>query len=95
MVMADGNRLRALGSCTGFRVETADGVVGRVETPLFPPDAVAPDYLVIRADGRGRVRRPVVPTALVERVDPVRRVVVIRGRRHEIANLAEHLPLAL
>jgi hypothetical protein len=90
----DANADRALGSCAGFRVEAADGVVGEVETPLFPADAAAPDYLVVRAAIRGRVRRPVVPSALIVGIDPARRVVVVRGRRHEIANLAEHLPVA-
>jgi hypothetical protein len=74
-----------------------DGVVGEVETPLFPPDAAMPDYLVIRANGRGRpcVRRPVLATLLVEHVDPGRKVVVVRGRQREITMLPEHLPLAL
>jgi hypothetical protein len=92
--MMDANAERALRSCAGFRVEAADGVVGEVETPLFPADAAAPDYLVVRTTARGRFRRPVIPSALVVRIDPARRVVIVRGRQHEIAMLAEHLPLA-
>jgi hypothetical protein len=93
--MAAGEKHEALAYCGGFRVEASDGVIGEVETPLFPPDAAAPDYLVIRASGRGRVHRPVVPTALVDRVDAVGRVVVLRGHWWDIARLPEHLPLAV
>jgi len=86
---------QALACCSGFRVEAADGVVGVVETPLFPPDAAAPDFLVVRAARRGRIRRPVVTTALVARVDPARRVVVLRARQREIVGLPQHLPFAI
>ena len=86
---------RILAFCGGFDVEAADGVVGQVETPLFPPDAAVPDYLVIRASRRGRVHRPVVATMLVERIDLGRRVIVLRGTRREITGLPEHLPLAI
>lgn len=91
--MADGETSPALAYCGGFRVEAADGVLGVVETPLFPPDVAAPDYLVIRANGRGRVHRPVVSTALVTSVDAARRVVVLSGLAAELARLPEHLPL--
>lgn len=93
--MSDREAHRGLACCSGFSVEAADGLVGEVETPLFPPDAAVPDYLVVRATRRGRVRRPVVATALVEHVDVGRRVVVLRGSGREIAGLPEHLPLAI
>lgn len=86
---------RILAHCSGFSVEATDGRVGEVETPLFPPDAAEPDFLVVRTSGRARVRRPVVATALVERIDLSRRVIVLRGSGREIKALPEHLPLAL
>ncbi|HET7572608.1 MAG TPA: hypothetical protein VFJ77_08065 [Gaiellaceae bacterium] len=79
---------------SGFAVEASDGVVGIVETPLFPPDETTPDFLILRV-GRLHPRRPVVAAALVESVDPRSRVVRVRGRRDEIAGLPEHLPLAI
>jgi hypothetical protein len=91
--MAGGQDHGALASCGGYRVEAVDGVVGEVETPLFPPDAAVPDYLVVRATARGRVVRPVVPAAFVVSVDPDDRVVVLRGLGGEIVRLPEHLPL--
>jgi hypothetical protein len=93
--MAEQEEHRILASCGGFSVEAADGVVGEVETPLFPPDAAVPDFLIVRMSGRVRVRRPVVAIALVERIDATRRVVVLRGSEREIKSLPEHLPLAI
>jgi hypothetical protein len=78
----------------GYAVEADDGPVGVVETPLFPPDRSEPDFLVLRV-GRLHPRRPVVSAARVDDVDPTRRIVHIRGRRDEIADLPEHLPLAI
>ena len=77
----------------GFLVVASDGPIGEVETPLFPPDADEPDYLVIRTGARRR--RPVVSTALVDHVDAARRLVFLRGSGKEIASLPEHLPLAI
>ena len=79
---------------SGFLVEASDGEVGVVETPLFPPDESAPDFLVVRV-GRLHPRRPVISAALVERVDVHARVVHVRGNRRELADLPEHLPLAI
>lgn len=93
--MSDREGHRILAYCTGFDVEAADGVVGKVETPLFPPDAAVPDYLVIRASRHGRIRRPVVAAVLVERIDLSRRVIVLRGTEREITRLPQHLPLAI
>ena len=86
---------RALGNSQGWTVATDDGLVGRVETPVFPPDRALPDFLVVRVAGRLRSRLPVVPTALVEDVDPARRIVYLRGTREQIERLPEHLPLAV
>jgi hypothetical protein len=85
----------ALAFCSGYSVEASDGRVGEVETPLFPPDRSEPDYLIVRAGSPLRGRRPVVATIFVEEVDPARRLVCVRGTRDEIANLPEHLPLAI
>jgi hypothetical protein len=95
--VGEGKAHQALAYCSGFTVEAVDGVVGEVETPLFPPDAAVPDYLIIRAAGRGRVRvrRPVLATLLVDHVDPARKIVRVHGRLREITMLPEHLPLAL
>jgi hypothetical protein len=86
---------RVLAHCSGFTVEAADGVVGEVETPLFPPDGAVPDFLIVRTSGRARVRRPVLATALVERIDMSRRVIVVRGSEQQIKALPEQLPLAI
>jgi hypothetical protein len=85
----------ALAGSHGFRALADDGPVGRVETPIFPPDSRDPDYLILRAEGEGqRARHPVVPVALVENVDLQRRVVHLRGTVRELAHLPESLPLA-
>ena len=78
----------------GYAVEALDGRVGVIETPLFPPDDPVPDFLVLRV-GRLRPRRPVLPSALVEQVDPRERVVRVRVRRSDVLRLPEHLPLAI
>jgi hypothetical protein len=84
-----------LALCSGFAVEAADGLVGVVETPLFPPDDTTPDFLVLRAGGPLHPRHPVVSAALVEDVDAGAHVVRVRGRRNDILRLPEHLPLAI
>lgn len=94
--MAHANpRHRALGTCHGYLVAASDGLLGEVETPIFPPDAAEPDYLVVRVGGRERGRRPVIPTTLVAEVNPGRRLVWVRGTLQELARLPEHLPIAV
>jgi len=85
----------ALALSGGFGVVASDGPVGIVETPLFPPDQTEPDFLVLRVGDRLHQRHPVLPAALVERVDPQSRVVHVHGTRKTIAGLPEHLPLAI
>jgi hypothetical protein len=85
----------ALSFCAGFDVLAEDGPVGVVETPLFPPSGDEPDFLIVRAGGPLRHRRPVVAIALVAGVDPTARVVRLQGSRQEIEHLPEHLPLAI
>jgi hypothetical protein len=84
-----------LAACGGFRVEASDGLVGIVETPLFPPDASTPDFLVVRAGRRLHPRRPVVPAALVEDVDAQARIVHVHGCSEDIVRLPEYLPIAI
>ena len=79
---------------SGFKVEASDGLVGVVETPLFPPDQTMPDFLVLRVGGR-HPRHPILAVALVESVDTNGRVVHVRGLRDEILRFPEHLPLAI
>ena len=85
----------ALASCNGYVVEASDGPVGEVETPLFPPDRLQPDYLILRVGGHVGVRRPVVAVALVEEVDRLRQLVRVHGTKAQIKSLPEHLPLAI
>jgi hypothetical protein len=85
----------ALADCDGYAVEASDGQVGEVETPIFPPDRSEPDFLVLRVGRFPRVRRPVVATVLVQRVDLRRGRIRVRGTREQIASLPVHLPLAV
>jgi hypothetical protein len=94
--MAEGeDRRQLLGGTAGYRVTASDGWLGVVETPLFPPDAAEPDFLLLRVDGWPRTRRPVVSVSRVEAVDVHHGTVHIRGRREEIAALSEQLPIAI
>lgn len=84
----------ALASCSGYRVEASDGVVGEVDTPLFPPDRSEPDYLILRAGNPLGALRPVIAAALVDEVDALDRRVRVRGTRADIESLPGNLPLA-
>jgi hypothetical protein len=84
-----------LAGSAGFRAIARDGPLGAVETPLFPPDAREPDFLVLRTGSGLRVRRPIVSTALVEGVDPDLRVVRLALQRKDAARLPEHVPIAI
>jgi hypothetical protein len=84
-----------LAHCEGYRVLAADGLVGEVERPLFPPDGKEPDYLVVRVRRRVWDRVPVISTALVFAIDPAHRLIWVRGDREQVARLPEHLPLAI
>ena len=83
-----------LAGSAGFEAVARDGALGTVETPLFPPDAREPDFLILCIRGWTGTRRPIVSTALVEAVDADRRVVRLAGSRREIARLPEHVPIA-
>jgi hypothetical protein len=90
----DVDRGALLATSAGFRAEAADGPLGVVETPLFPPDAREPDFLVLRVRVRTRTRRPIVSAALVEEVDAESRTVRLAGRRSELERMPEHVPIA-
>jgi hypothetical protein len=92
--MNDPETTMLLAGSAGFEAVARDGALGTVETPLFPPDAVEPDFLVLRVRGWAGVRRPIVSTALVEAVDAEQRVVRLAGLRDDIARLPEHVPIA-
>ena len=92
--LSDSER-EALASCSGYVVEAADGRVGQVELPLFPPDHSEPDYLLLRADGFLSLRRPLVATTLIEYVDTRERRIRVRGTRARIESLPQRLPLAI
>jgi hypothetical protein len=77
----------------GFEVRASDGVLGVVETPLFPADVAEPDFLVVRVCDGGDARRPVVSAAFVEAVDAERRIVFVHGETALLARLPEHLPV--
>jgi hypothetical protein len=82
-----------LARCHGFEVAAESVRVGVVETPVFAGPAAAPDYLVVRTEGRFDGRFRVVPAALVVDVDEERRTVLLRVDAAAVANLPERLPL--
>jgi hypothetical protein len=93
-MLIDPETTMLLAGSAGFEAVARDGAIGMVETPLFPPDAREPDFLVLRIRDWSGTRRPIVPAALVEGVDADRRVVRLAGLRREIARLPEHVPIA-
>lgn len=94
--MHDNDReLSLLAGSAGFGAIATDGVLGLVETPLFPPDAKEPDFLVLRVREASRIRRPVVSTSLVSEVDSGRRLVRLACSRKEILRLPDHVPIAV
>jgi hypothetical protein len=85
----------ALARSQGFLAVASDGPLGRIEMTLCPADRDEPDYLVVRTGRVLRARRPVLSASLVEEIDPQRRLVYLRGRADQLAELGEHLPLAI
>jgi hypothetical protein len=94
-VQSDPRAELAAAVCSGFDVIASDGVVGRVERLLFPVDETTPDFLVIRVGSRLRPRHPVLPAALVDRIDVVERRILVSRTSAEISSLPEHLPVAI
>jgi hypothetical protein len=85
--------MRGLASCHGFAVIAANGPVGTIETPLFTGAATEPDYLIIRTTAAIEGAFRVVPTALVENVDPLGHQIFLNADHNTIASLPEYLPL--
>jgi hypothetical protein len=83
----------SLSTCHGYGVLAQDGVLGHVETPLFPPDGRHPDFLVIRVRDAARLRFPVVHVSLVRDIDQEARLIRVGMRRRDAASLPEQLPL--
>lgn len=86
---------QALSCSRGFLVIASDGHLGEIEMTLAPPEREEPDYLVVRTGRFPRSRHPVVSAVLVEEIDPDRRLVYLRGPADQLAEFAEHLPLAI
>jgi hypothetical protein len=94
--MRDGDRTgKLLAGSAGYDVYASDGPVGVVDTPLFPPDAARPDFLVLQVGSWPRVRRPILSVSLVEKIDATRRTVHVSATRIDIASLSECLPIAI
>jgi hypothetical protein len=87
--------LDVLARCHGYLAVASDGPVGEIETPLFPPGADEPDYLIIRLARVLRPRMPVIWGGLVQEIDAERRLVFLDATREEIRHQPEHLPLAV
>jgi hypothetical protein len=75
--------LGVLARCHGYPAVASDGPVGELETPLFPPGADEPDYLIIRLARVLRPRMPVVWAGLVQDIDAERRLVFLDATREE------------
>jgi len=78
----------------GDRVLAEDGTIGHVDR-VIRAESHAPAFLVVAAGRRLWRRYPVVPSALVARVDGARRTVHLRGRRRSIGELSERLPIVV
>jgi hypothetical protein len=85
---------RAGGIREGDTVVADDGILGQVEH-VARSEAEEPVYLVVRVGRLLRRRYPVVPIAVVTRVDSGRRIVEVRGHRDDVRRLPEALPLVL
>jgi hypothetical protein len=74
-------------------VAAGDRLVGVAETPVFGDTGRAPDYVIVRtAPWIGGTFR-VVPSAMVDDVDEVGRVVTLAVTGALFAELPERLPL--
>jgi hypothetical protein len=92
IALDDGAPSEPLGSCHGYRVVARDGLCGEVKTPLFPPDSGEADFLVIGLRSRIEPLFPIVPAALVSRIDVDRELVYLDASEGELATLPVHLP---
>jgi hypothetical protein len=83
----------AASPAVGNVVVASDGAVGRIVRLLHTESAV-PRYMVVAA-GRLRRRYPVIPCALVTRVDAHVGRVHVTGGRLTMRRMSEALPLIL
>ena len=86
------NASARLAASHGFSVEAADGNVGVVETPLFPPAGGEPDFLVVRLAGAD-ANFAVVPVHLIARVDSVAREVKVGASCSAVAAMRGDIAL--
>lgn len=82
-----------LARCHGWLVETRDGTVGRVETPLFPDARQAPDYLVLRTQLDHDWSFPIVPVSRITQIEPQRRRLTLDITAEEIERCPHRLPI--
>jgi len=89
-------RSRLLSACHGYAVYANDGLAGEVETPLFPPDAAAPDFLLLRIACRGRLfpRFVSLPVGLVLDADAAGRQLRVAADRATLERLPVNVPVA-
>lgn len=88
----DPNESARLATSHGFSVKAADGDVGEVETPLFPPTGGEPDFLVVRlADEEARFA--VVPVQLIENIDTSARQLVVAASCSAVAAMRGDIAL--
>jgi hypothetical protein len=89
-------RSRLLSACHGYAVYANDGLAGEVETPLFPPDAAVPDFLVLRITCRGRLfpRFVSLPVRLVLDADADGRQLRVAVDRATLERMPDNVPVA-
>ncbi len=89
-----GAGLIKLSHVTDFRVETADGIVGRVDDLLTQTDDWAIDALVVRARGKPATRARRIATAMVQEIDRAGFRIMLRGAagRPEAEDRAKTVP---
>lgn len=90
---SNGESRDRLACCHGYVVAAGGQSVGVVETPSFAGAAAEPDYLIVRAGSPLSGTFRAVPVALVERVDPDKRTVVLSADVDTVSALPHRLPL--
>jgi hypothetical protein len=85
-----------LGHCQGFRVDSPEGRIGRVEDVLFKTQLQRPDTLLVRSGLLG-TRLVAVPADDVEEIAPRKEQIALRRRLDELhrRNGSSHVLLRL